>query len=222
MNRRMIVPLLFGIFGTALFIALGTWQWQRLEWKTDLLAEIDARLMAEPVPVPFDANPENNKYLQVAISGTYEPKELHVLTFGGGFPGYRVISPLVLSDGRRVLADRGIIGEPYKDDARNGGAVVATGALVWPDETDNYTPEPNLERNIWFAREVIAMADTLKTEPIMIAVQSSDNNEGIKPQRVAVNIPNNHLEYVLTWYGFAVIWIVMTTYLLWRIRNKTA
>jgi surfeit locus 1 family protein len=35
-----------------------------------------------------------------------------------------------------------------------------------------------------------------------------------------VNIPNNHLGYAITWFGLALVWSVMTGYLLWRIKRR--
>ena len=37
------------------FLALGAWQVQRLQWKRDLIARVDARVHAEPVAVPAPA-----------------------------------------------------------------------------------------------------------------------------------------------------------------------
>ena len=222
MNRRMIVPLVFGIVGIATFLWLGTWQLQRMAWKADILAEIDRRLAAEAVGVPTVVDPIADKYLQVEVSGVLVGEELHVLTFGDGGPGFRIIMTMELDNGRRILVDRGYLPEASKDASRIGGAVTAVGALIWPQETDEYVPEANLDKNIWFARDVPLMADTLNTEEVMVAIKQSTNNEGITPQLPSVNISNRHLEYVLTWYSFAIIWFGMTGYLLWRIKHKTA
>ena len=35
-----------------------------------------------------------------------------------------------------------------------------------------------------------------------------------------MNIPNDHLEYAITWFGLAAVWAVMTGYLLWRIKRR--
>ncbi len=34
------------------FVALGIWQVERLSWKLDLIARVDQRVHAEPVPAP--------------------------------------------------------------------------------------------------------------------------------------------------------------------------
>lgn len=221
MNRRMMGAAVFGIFGTAVFLVLGTWQLQRLEWKTALLEGIETRLAMAPVAIPQNPDPVADKYLQVEISGVIAGEELHVLTFGESGPGFRVISAMTLDDGRRILVDRGYVRESAKNAPRSGGEVQATGSLIWPQETDKYIPAPEVETNTWFARDVPLMARTLNTEQIMVDILDSSLNEGVAPQTVSINIHNRHLEYVLTWYGFAAIWFGMTAYLIWRIKQKT-
>ena len=103
-----------------------------------------------------------------------------------------------------------------------GGPAEVTGNLHWPDEITGSTPEPDLMRNIWFARDVPAMADTLGTEPVLIIARQIDPSDGPRPMPVGTEgIPNDHLQYAGTWFSLAMIWFVMTLYLLWRIRQKT-
>jgi surfeit locus 1 family protein len=214
----MAVPLLFGIIGTAVLLALGVWQLQRLAWKNEVVALIDARMAAAPGPVPVETTEADHEYLLVRLSGRVEPGELHVLTTGRGV-GYRVIAPLLLGDGRRVLLDRGFVADTAKDASRPLGPVEVEGALLWPDETDGFTPAPDIERNIWFAREVDAMAAALETEPVLV-VASKLSLEGSAPVPVVAAVRNSHLEYAITWFGLAAVWSVMTLHLLWRIKRR--
>jgi surfeit locus 1 family protein len=99
--------------------------------------------------------------------------------------------------------------------------VTITGTLHWPNESDSFTPAPDTARNIWFARDVPAMARALGTGPVMV-VARSDTGDGIMPVPVdTAGIPNDHLNYALTWFGLAVVWAGMTGLLLWRIRRRT-
>lgn len=221
MTRRMIAPLIFGIVGVAILVALGSWQLRRLEWKTAILAEIDARLSAAPAAVPVDPTPEADQYLRVAAQGTLEPGELHVYTSAPGRGvGYRVIAPMLLADGRRVLLDRGFVAIGDKDAARRTGPLTVEGTLAWPDETDAFTSAPDRAKNVWFARDVPLMAAALDTEPVMIVVAASDLPDAPMPLPVGVNIPNDHLQYAITWFLLAVVWALMTGYLLYRIKRR--
>ncbi len=221
MTRRMIAPLIFGIVGVAILLSLGVWQVRRLQWKTAILAEIDTRLAAAPVAVPADPTEGRDTYLRVTATGTLEPGELHVYT---SVPdrgvGYDVIAPMTLADGRRVLLDRGFVPIGEKDADRPLGPVAVEGTLAWPQETDSFTSDPDRVKNIWFARDVPLMAAALDTLPAMIVVTTSDAADAPLPLPLTVNIPNDHLQYAITWFLLAVVWTLMTGTMLWRIKRR--
>ena len=216
----MIAPILIGVAGVAVLVSLGVWQMQRLAWKEGVLADIAARITADPVAVPATPDPEVDRYLPVIAQGVIADATIRVLvsTREDG-AGYRIISPFVMGD-RTLLIDRGFI--PVEDPVPTGGPAEVRGNLHWPDEITGSTPEPDLMRNIWFAREVAAMADTLGTEPVLIIAREIAPGSGPRPMPVGIEgIPNDHLQYAGTWFSLAMIWFVMTLYLLWRIRQKT-
>ena len=221
MTRRMIVPLLFGLVGVAVLISLGNWQMRRLDWKTDMIASIEARLEAAPVAVPAAPDPETDRYRRVAASGAVLPGEVHVYTSVPPYGvGYRVIVPFALADGRTVLLDRGFVGIDAKEATRLVGPLRVEGALDWPRETDGATPAPDRAENIWFARDVELMAEALDTLPVLIVTEASDDPGQPLPLPVTVDVPNNHLGYAVQWYGLAAVWAVMTLLLLWRIKRR--
>lgn len=220
--RRLAVPLLFGLLGAAVLISLGVWQMQRLAWKEAILAEIDSRIAAPPGDLPASPDPERDKYAPVALRGVLTGPELHVLVGVKDLgAGYRLIQPLEV-DGRRIMVDRGFIPLDAKTAARPPGPVRLTGNLHWPQEVDGYTPDPDLDRNIWFARDVPAMAEALDTSPVLLVVRRQEGGDatGITPLPVGgADIPNDHLQYAITWFSLALIWLAMTGYLLWRMRR---
>ncbi|MFD0858778.1 SURF1 family protein [Roseovarius aquimarinus] len=222
--RRLVVPLMIGLIGAGILIGLGTWQVQRLAWKEGVLAEIEARLAAEPAPLPAELSPEADRYLPVIETGTLTGPELHVLVGAKELgAGYRLIQPFETDTGRRIMVDRGLIPLEAKDAPRDGGRATLSGNLHWPDEIDSYTPEPDRERGIWFARDVPAMAETLGTEPVLLVLRRQEGGPGgdITPLPVDTGaISNNHLQYAITWFSLAAIWLVMTGYLIWRITRR--
>lgn len=221
MTRRMIAPLIFGLVGVAILITLAVWQVQRLAWKTEILDGIAARLAAEALPVPQEPDPERDAYLKVSADGEIGQGELGVYTSNPPHGvGYRIIVPLTLEDGRTILLDRGFVPIAEKNATRRSGPIHVEGALVWPQETDSFTSEPDRERNIWFARDVPLMADALGTLPVMLVTASSDDPGAPTPMPATVNIPNDHLQYAITWFLLAVVWAGMTVYLLWRIKRR--
>lgn len=223
MFKRMIAPLLIGIVGGAVLIALGIWQMQRLEWKQGVLAEIEARIGADPVPLPADPDPGIDRFLPVTATGTITDEEIDVLvSVKGAGAGYRIISAFETDTGRRVLLDRGFVVDERKDEPRPPVEATVTGNLHWPEEVDRFTPDPDIEDNIWFARDVPAMAETLGTEAVLIILrETSETDPPATPLPVdTAGIPNDHLEYAVTWFGLAAVWVGMTLFLLWRIRQR--
>lgn len=219
MTRRFLFPVLLGLVGAAILCALGVWQLQRLTWKEDILADISARLNAADIPLPARPDPATDNYTSVTVTGRLTGPELHVLTTRKPEgPGFRVIRALDTGN-RLVLADLGYVRESQKDAPRPEIDVTISGNLIWPDETDGFTPVPNIDRNIWFARDIDLMADALDTAPVMVAMRSSTPELPTAAMPVTVNIPNDHLQYAITWFSLMVIWLGMTAYLLWRIKR---
>lgn len=226
MLRRMIGPVVFGFGGLALLIALGLWQVARLEWKSGIIADIEARIQADPVSVPANPDPDVDQYLPVLAQGSYTGEVIHVLSsqFERG-TGSHVIGVLQTPSGRRLLVDRGFIAEGEAPGAQYAGSGAAvSGNLLWPDDADSFTPDPDLGRNLWFSRRVAPMAAHLGTDAVLIVARSdAPTVPGLVPTPLdSADIRNNHLGYAVTWFSLALVWAVMTAALVWRIwRDKT-
>ena len=127
--------------------------------------------------------------------------------------GYRIIRPLMTDEGP-LLVDLGFVRTRDADDLRfeEGGPVTVVGNLQWPQEVDGFTPEPDLSENIWFARDVPAMAEALDTRPVLVVRREAPAEGGpVTPLPVDTGaIPNDHLEYALTWFSLAAIWVCMS------------
>ncbi|TMV94824.1 SURF1 family protein [Thioclava sp. BHET1] len=221
---RFIFPLLLGVVGCAILISLGVWQVQRLEWKRAMLAEISAKIDGVPQELPPEGtDTEALKYEPVEIAGGTTGQEILVLSGQKGVgAGYRVIDAFETGDGRSILLDRGFLPEADKGQPRPPTALIVTGNLHWPRESDAYTPEPDPKTGLWFARDVPAMAKQLGTEPVMVVARHVEGDaQGISPEPVTISgIPNDHLGYAITWFLLAIVWAGMTIFLLWRIRRQ--
>jgi len=220
--RRYLFPLILGIVGCAVLIQLGLWQLDRREWKEDLLARITAGIQADPVPLP-DVIDSSMKYLPVTFSGTTTGDEIDVLshTREEG-AGYQIVSRFVTDDGRTILLDRGFVPQQDRHLERPPVRLEVVGNLHWPQDAGSSTPKPNLDENIWFARDVDAMAQQLDTQPVLVVASTvRGDNQGIIPIPVAIDgIPNNHLSYAMQWFMIAATWGLMTLALIWRIRQR--
>ena len=77
-------------------------------------------------------------------------------------------------------------------------------------------PAPDLARNVWFARDVAQMAVVLGTEETLVVARDAVV-PGIEPMPVdTAGIPNDHLNYAITWFLLAAVWAGMTGLLIWR------
>ncbi len=223
MNRVLFAGLI-GIGGIAILLWLGTWQVQRLAWKQDLLAAIAAKIDASPVALAAALETAENRYLPVEITGGFNPGHVRVLasrkTIG---PVYRVLRGFDAEGVGPVVVDTGWIRDG--EEITSPGPEVRTliGNLDFPNEIDSFTPPPDIENNVWFARDVPALAEALGTQPVMVVLREGSKSDlGVTPWAVDTsNIPNDHLQYAITWFSLAAIWAAMSIHFLRRSRRSS-
>ena len=225
MLRKILFPLILGVAGCGVLISLGLWQVERLAWKEDVLVGISARLAAAPAPLTTEVSESTNEYTRVTVSGTPTGEELHVLVSGTeAGTGYRVISKMQTPLGA-VLVDQGLLAIENKAAAPMIAPMEITGTLIWPDDQNSSTPDPDIAANIWFARNVDTMSVALDTLPLMIVSTTStpaDPRLTALPVNTAT-IKNDHFEYAVTWFLLALVWAIMSFYLILRTtRQKDA
>ncbi len=211
----------------AVLVGLGTWQLGRKAWKEGLIATLDQRLGAPPAPLPpwptFGA--ATDEFRRVAFRATLlHHRESLVYTTGSSLRpdvagvGYWVFTPARLADGRLVMVDRGFVPERNRDpktrtEGQVGGEVEVVGALRWPEAPGLFTPAADPGANLWFSRDPAAMAAAkgLGTiAPFYVAQESPTPPGGLpRPGQLRPSLPNNHLGYAVTWYGLAVVLVVV-------------
>jgi surfeit locus 1 family protein len=224
MLRKIVFPSLLGLSGCAVLIWLGLWQVDRLAWKQDILAGIEARLAAPPQSLQLDVNEAADEYRRVTLQGSPTGTELHVLVSGtSAGTGYRVISQFQLTDGPVILVDLGLLPLESKDAPPLIAPMQVTGTLLWPDDQNDSTPAPDLGANIWFARNTTTMSAALDSLPLMVvASQTAPADPRLTALPIATaDIKNDHLEYAITWFLLALVWAIMSMVLIVRtIRQK--
>lgn len=222
MQWRMFFPIVMGIVGCAILISLGLWQLQRMEWKEGVLATIEERMVAAPIALPAQMSEAQDEYRAVTATGHFTGEFIELLAGQkGASPGVRIIEAFATNDGRRILIDRGFIEDQARTTPRNAGTTEISGNILWPDDNDSFTPPPDEKSGLWFERDLPAMAAKLGTEEILI-VARQDTGDGILPVPVDTSsIPNDHWGYAVQWFLLALVWGVMTLYLLYRIRQRT-
>ena len=220
--RNILFPLVIGLGGIAILLWLSFWQLDRLEWKQGVIADIEARLAEDPVPLPAMPDPDADNYRTVIMQGAATGDEIRFLDSGtAAGTGHRIISAFETADGRRVMLDQGLLGI---NDAQAQAAdpltdtVTVQGNLIWPDDISEQAPEGDE----WYARDVPAMAEALGTEPVLVVLAAaSEYDERLSPLPVSTrNIKNDHLEYAITWFLLAVVWLSMTLFYVARSMRK--
>lgn len=226
MKIRLWFPILVGLGGLAILLWLGTWQMQRLAWKQDVLARIDARIGAEPVPMPVTPDPVADRYLPVTLSGSFTDAPVQRMLASRRQTGavYRHIAGFAQAEGGSVLVDIGWLPTGRDLPPLPTGAVTLTGNLDWPIESDGFTPEPDLSQNLWYARDVSDLAEVLGTEPVLVVLRTAPQPSlGATPWPVDTgSIPNDHAQYAITWFSLAVVWVLMTGLFIVRMRRRTS
>ena len=214
--------VVFGVLGTAILLSLGIWQLQRLAWKQEVLRAIESKILAPAVKIPQTVLPDAHSLLPVRAEGRYKGDTVRVLVsqkiYGAG---YRLITAFELVDGRTIMLDRGFTSVRSEIPSTPEGRGQVIGNLQWPQEIDSFTPENDLAANIWFARDVARLAEHLKAEPVLLVLRdSSFETEAATPlPKMTTNIPNDHMNYAITWFSLALIWLGMSGYFLYRSRD---
>ena len=85
----------FVIFFILVFISLGSWQIIRLNWKNNLILEIESSLKESPVQLS-ESNATN--FLKIKTSGSIDfDKQIYLYNLNeNGTPGFEVINPLII------------------------------------------------------------------------------------------------------------------------------
>lgn len=205
------------------FLALGVWQVQRLAWKTDLIAQVDARVHAEPVPAPGpEAWPmvsrERDQYRRVVVRGVFlhdhETRVQAVTDLGGGF---WVMTPMRTERGFTVLMNRGFVPPERRDPATRAAGQVSgpqtvVGLLRITEPGGGFLRrnDPNADR--WFSRDVAAIARARglsDAAPYFIDADATANPGGWpRGGLTVIRFANSHLVYALTWFGMAALTLI--------------
>lgn len=220
--RPRLIPTLASLLALIILVGLGTWQLQRLHWKTDLLARIEAGMTADPVALPaLVADPAAWDYRRAFVTGQFmHEKEaligprLYPGRDGRMLPGLHVLTPLVRSDGGGiVLVDRGWIPLDKRDPASRAagelaGEVTITGILRAPEPRAWMQPENDPARNDWYWFDLPALARFAAVPalaPLVLQADATPNPGGYPiGGRTILKVKNDHLSYALTWYGLAL------------------
>lgn len=222
MFRPLPVLTVATIAALAVLIGLGTWQLQRRAEKHALLDQIAARTNAAPAPVEIlFATGDYAAFRKATARGTFDhARESYVYApRSDGGPtrqGFKVLTPFDLASGGTILVDRGWVGEAEKQPAMRAKGQVkgehdVAGTLRPPAVPGTFTPPPDLTQRTFYVRDAPAIAKaagvTLLRPLILEATTRVEG--GPEPLSSQINIPDNHLNYALTWFSLGLVLVVI-------------
>ncbi len=208
-----------------ILLTLGTWQYQRLQWKTRILAEIDQAAHAAPLhslseinqllsqgkPVDFRRVSMNANFMLPRLN---DGQPFHLIRSNGKSFTWRLYQPVQVGEDFAYVASREFT-EVQKDNPPHAlaGEKKLIGYVRLVQDANWTIPKSDLQTNRWFAfnaaPDVLDWSDGGK----ITTVYFIDQVEHIKSaEDLPVRIPeiaNNHLDYMLTWYSFALILLVI-------------
>lgn len=222
-TKLPIFATLFTILAFLTLVSLGSWQVKRLLWKNNLIAEITERAGLPPIFLPDSPiDIENMQYRKIKLEGHFlNDKEVHLFTGANrmkGDPGYNIITPLEMADGRVVLVDRGWVPAKKKEQEKRQETIInrgvsLVGMLHKGEHKGLFTPDNDIAKNLWFWLDIPAISGfTGKTlDNVYVRALAEDGEVDDLPiaGKAEVQFRNDHLQYAITWYSLAIILLVI-------------
>lgn len=221
-RRGMVIPAAAMLCGLAVLLALGTWQLERKAWKEALIATLTERAAAAPVALPppetwGSLRPEKSEFLRVRLRADFRGEDALVYTSSSALrddvkaPGYFVFDAARLPGGQHVVVNRGYTRD-WQYPVRTGPGEIV-GYLRWPEPSPWFVTDRDASADIWYVRDHRLMARVRNwgdVAPFYVEQEAPTPPGGVPhPAHLRPNLPNNHLQYALTWYGLAVVLIAV-------------
>jgi len=216
--RHKFLFSIFVFFFISIFIALGTWQLVRLNWKTELISQIDGSLKKEPVSL-INQNLKNFLRIKATTVMNFD-KQIYLYSLNSkGEPGFDVITPITVEK-KNFLLNRGWIPFDKKNskEINDIDAKSIIGTLKKQIEANRFKPKNNIKDNYWFTldRKDIFKYTGKNFSPFLIYLNSSLDLP--KSKVITSNITNNHKKYAITWFSLAIS--IFLFYLYFKKKNS--
>ncbi len=212
--HRLKAPGISAFICFWLLIGLGVWQLQRLKWKEGILAQIHTAEISAPIPLP--AHP--NRFEKVVISGTWIPAkavlysdEVHDSPTGP-IRGGQLIMPFQQTSGAIILIDLGWVPEQKPVPAALPAGPVSIVGYIHQSDTPGLfsgTDDPAVGQYYTLnTARIGADMGFSAVAPFALVEMGPMPPPGSPLPQPAQNLPrppNNHYQYALTWFGFAIV-----------------
>jgi surfeit locus 1 family protein len=216
----MLWPTVFSVPVLILCLGLSAWQMERREWKLGILERIAVNQAAAPVALDdlLKGDPLAREYGRVKVAGTFlHDKEFHLAARSmKNTVGMQIVTPIRTDDGRIVLFDRGWVPSEKKEPEKRAAGQVAgkvelTGIVRRAQVQRQFSPDNVPDKNVWFHVDVPLMrklaggAPDAKLDTFFLEADATPNPGGLPiGGQTRLDIPNDHLQYAITWFGIAL------------------
>ena len=193
---------------------MGTWQLYRLQWKLDLINQINTGLKSEPIKY---SKIIKKNYQRVSVEGKFKfNKQIYLYSLNEtGKPGFDVITPLMTNSNEHVLVNRGWIDKNYKDlksiNVMKENEIV--GIFREIPKSNMFKPKNDIFKNVWFSlnQNDLKRFTGINFRNYVIFLEGKKTNLPT-PKVITANLTNNHLKYALTWYSVALSILIYFLY----------
>ena len=211
MFRIKSLDIFFILFIFAVLL-LGTWQVFRLNLKNNLIFTLENNLKKNSIIFNEDIDKE---YTKVLLKKKDLKSKIFLYHLNKGEIGFKVIVPYQVNSSLVVLVDKGWIRKDKIDLIKNTllNEDVIEGYTKKIREKNLFTPNNNIKEDFLYSVQTDSLKKSLNKNiyPLLI-IQTSKTNKDIVPNDYAIRLPNNHLQYAITWYGLALVTIIFFLY----------
>lgn len=211
MFRIKSLDIFFIIF-IFIVLSLGTWQVFRLDLKNNLISNLENNLKKNFVSFNIDIDQE---YTKVLLKKKDLKSKIFLYHLNKGEIGFKVIVPYEVNSSLIVLVDKGWVRKDKINLIKNTllNDDVIEGYTKKITKNNLFTPNNNIKEDFLYSIDVDSLKKSLNKNiyPLLI-IQTSKINKDIIPNEYEVRIPNNHLQYAITWYGLAIVTIIFFLY----------
>ena len=211
MFRIKSLDIFFIIF-IFIVLSLGTWQVFRLDLKNNLISNLENNLKKNFVSFNIDIDQE---YTKVLLKKKDLKSKIFLYHLNKGEMGFKVIVPYEVNSSLIVLVDKGWVRKDKINLIKNTllNDDVIAGYTKKITKKNLFTPNNSIKEDFLYSIDVDSLKKSLNKNiyPLLI-IQTSKINKDIIPNEYEVRIPNNHLQYAITWYGLAIVTIIFFLY----------
>jgi len=221
--NKLIKALIFSSLAMIILLSLGTWQLERLRWKSHIISTMNKHISLSPREINASVmnDIKNYNYRRIKLEGTYiYNKNITIYSkVLNGKVGRHLIIPFKTKFGY-ILINKGFIPKDYNIDvafAEKAKNISINGIVKFQQNINYFTPKNNLITNEWYYINLDEISKFLNIPLMDFYLIEEDNPKERYPvgSQYNLKVPNDHLQYAITWFSLAIA-LSIFMHLLWR------